>query len=426
MKNTIKLPVVVVIALLFSHLALAQAVFSVTKVAGASPNSFTGINDSGQVIVNTGTSDSYQVSTWNRIIGTDHLEAIGTNSGGAAIDASGDVVGAGDPNNTGNLQAFLWRPAGELQLLGTLGGALSIASGVNASQSVVGFAYTSSNLQHAFYWTQSGGMLDLTPTITNVGGATAMGVNTSDEVAGYYYPNGAMNTVGFTWTQAGGFQSFGPAGTLAFAINDSGTVVGRAPSASGTQHAFSWTQSGGIKDLGTLGGSQSSALSVNKNGWIVGTSLTTAKNGIPHPFLWTPTGGMKDLTLLAALSSSQQPYSMQVNDSGVIAITTNKGGYILIPKTTGVIVSSANPSTLGQSVTFTATLSSIAGPPPDGETVTFLVSGKSYGAAVLHGGVAQLTTSAITVGSHAVVAKYLGDENFLPATYTAITQVVNQ
>ena len=123
---------------------------------------------------------------------------------------------------------------------------------------------------------------------------------------------------------------------------------------------------------------------------------------------------MKDLTLLAALSSSQQPYSMQVNDSGVIAITTNKGGYILIPKTTGVIASSANPSTLGQSVTFTATLSSIAGPPPDGETLTFTVSGKSYGTAVLHGGVAQLTTSAIPVGSHAVVAKTLGMRIIFP------------
>ena len=112
MKNTIKVPVVVVIALLLSHLALAQAVFSVTKVAGASPNSFTGINDSGQVIVNTGTSDSYQVSTWNRIIGTDHLEAIGTNSGGAAIDASGDVVGAGRPEQHGQSPGISLAPGG--------------------------------------------------------------------------------------------------------------------------------------------------------------------------------------------------------------------------------------------------------------------------------------------------------------------------
>lgn len=423
MKHTIKVPVVVVIALLCSHLAFSQVVFSVTKVTGASPNSLTGINGGAQVIVNTGTSYSYMVSTWNRIDGTDHVEAIGNNSGGAAINASGDVVGAGDPNNTGNLQAFLWRPSGQLQLLGTLGGPLSTASGVNASEAVVGFAYTANNLQHAFYWTSSGGMLDLTPSITNVGGATAMGVNSSNEVAGYYYPNGAMNTVGFTWTQSGGMQSFGPAGTLAFAINDSGVVVGRAPNASGYQHAFSWTQAGGIKDLGTLGGSSSSALSVNNKGWVVGTSLTTA-GGIPHAFLWTPTGGMKDLTLLAALSSSQQPYSMQVNDSGVIAITTNKGGYILIPKTTGTITSSLNPSTLGQAVTFTATLSSVAGPPPDGEMVNFLVSGKSYGMAVLQGGVAQLTTSTIPIGNHAVVAKYAGDVNYLPATYTAITQTV--
>ena len=38
-----------------------------------------------------------------------------------------------------------------------------------------------------------------------------------------------MNTVGFTWTQSGGLQSFGPSGTLAFAISDLGTVVDARP-----------------------------------------------------------------------------------------------------------------------------------------------------------------------------------------------------
>jgi hypothetical protein len=48
------------------------------------------------------------------------------------------------------------------------------------------------------------------------------------------------------------------------------------------------------------------------------------------------------------------------------------------------------------------------------------------GSATLKGGVAQFTTSAISLGSHVVVANYSGDANYLPAKYTALTQVVNQ
>ena len=106
-----------------------------------------------------------------------------------------------------------------------------------------------------------------------------------------------------------------------------------------------------------------------------------------------------------------------MNDFGVIAISTNKGGYLLVPKMAATFTSSVNPSVLGQPVTFTATMTSIAGPPPDGETVQFVVSGKVYGSATLKGGVAQFTTSAIPVGSHVVVANYSGDANYLPAKY---------
>src|SRR6266481_2243689 len=178
-----------------------------------------------------------------------------------------------------------------------------------------------------------------------------------------------------------------------------------------------------INDSGTLGGGQSSALSINSRGWIVGTSLTSSGTGILHGFLWTPSGGMQDFSVLAG--TSQQAYSLQVNDFGVVAISTNKGCYLLVPKMASTITSSANPSVVGQPVTFTATMTSIAGPPPDGEMVQFVVSGKVYGSSPLKGVVAQFTTSAIPVGSHIVVAKYFGDANYLPAKYTAVTQQVN-
>jgi probable HAF family extracellular repeat protein len=423
-KNTNKVAMVAVLALLFSGFAFSQTAFSVVKVPGSSPNSLIGINNGGQVVVNTGTGTSYQVSIWNRITGAQSLGLVANNTGGAAINSSGDVVGAGDPDNSGNLQAFVWRPTSGVQWLGSLGGTLSSAKGINNSGAVVGLSYTAASTQHGFLWTQGGGLQDLTPDITSNGGATAVAINSSNQIVGYYFPNGSRNTLGFVWTQAGGLQNLGQAGTLAHAVNDAGTVVGQSPVANGNSHAFSWTQTGGIQDLGDLGGGQSSALSINSRGWIVGTSVPSPGSGLLHGFLWTPSGGMQDFTVLAGLGTTVQPYSMQVNDSGVIAITTKKYSYLLVPRMIGPFTSSANPSVLGQPVTFTATMTSIAGTPLDGETVKFVVSGKVYGSATLHGGVAQFTTSAIPVGSHVVLAEYSGDANYLPTKFS-LTQVVN-
>ena len=421
MKNTNKVAIVAVLTLLFSGFAFSQRAFISVKVPGSSPNSLIAINNRGQVVVNTGTSGSYQVSIWNRISGAQSMDLSGT---GTAINSSGNVGGVGDPSNSGNLQAFVWQPTGA-RWLGSLGGNFSAASGINDAGAVVGLSYTAAYMQHGFLWTQGGGMQDLTPDLTSNVGATAMAINSSNQVTGYYVPNGGSNTLGFIWTQAGGLQSLGLAGTIAYDVNDSGTVVGQTPGANGNRHAFSWTQAGGIKDLGTLGGGQSSALGINSRGWIVGTSLTNSGTGLLHGFLWTPSGGMQDFTVLAGFGVSQQAYSVQVNDFGVVAISTNKGCYLLVPKMAATITSSVNPSVVGQPVTFTATLTSIAGPPPDGEMVQFVVSSKVYGSSPLKGGVAQFTTSAIPVGSHIVVAKYFGDANYLPAKYTAVTQVVN-
>ena len=83
-----------------------------------------------------------------------------------------------------------------------------------------------------------------------------------------------------------------------------------------------------------------------------------------------------------------------------------------------VVASSANPSPTGSNVTFTATLSAVspASGTPSG-AVQFVVDGFDFGApATLSGGVASVTTAALSHGYHTVDAEYAGDGNFHGST----------
>jgi Ca2+-binding RTX toxin-like protein len=76
------------------------------------------------------------------------------------------------------------------------------------------------------------------------------------------------------------------------------------------------------------------------------------------------------------------------------------------PTTTGV-VSSLNPSTFGDNVTFTATVSSSGGTPTG--NVDFLDGMMSIGSAALNGsGQASVSTSTLSVGNHNITAVYQG------------------
>ncbi len=94
---------------------------------------------------------------------------------------------------------------------------------------------------------------------------------------------------------------------------------------------------------------------------------------------------------------------------------------------TTALVSSLNPSTAGQSVTFTAT---VAGPSgnttaPTG-SVNFLDGTTTLGSGTLNGaGMATFSTSSLAVGSHSITAVYGGDLNFSGSTSNAVSQVVN-
>ena len=100
-----------------------------------------------------------------------------------------------------------------------------------------------------------------------------------------------------------------------------------------------------------------------------------------------------------------------------------------LPATVTTVSASANPSTLGQQVTFTAVVTApgFAGTPTG--SVTFTVDGQAQTPVVLAvvGGVdeAQFVTSTLAAGQHSVTAAYSGDANFSPSTGSLPTGTVS-
>src|SRR5438876_940592 len=89
------------------------------------------------------------------------------------------------------------------------------------------------------------------------------------------------------------------------------------------------------------------------------------------------------------------------------------------------LISSLNPSALGQAVTFTATVTSSATGTPTG-TVTFQDGASALGTGTLSGGTATFTTSGLTAGTRSITAIYGGDANFAGSTSPVLTQTVNK
>ncbi|HVI09217.1 MAG TPA: Ig-like domain-containing protein [Candidatus Binatia bacterium] len=86
------------------------------------------------------------------------------------------------------------------------------------------------------------------------------------------------------------------------------------------------------------------------------------------------------------------------------------------------VISSANPSTFGQSVTFTVTVDSVGGVPAG--NVVFSDGGSMLATVALTNGTAAYQTSALTSGTHHIKVAYKGNADF-EGSVAALTQLVN-
>ncbi len=95
--------------------------------------------------------------------------------------------------------------------------------------------------------------------------------------------------------------------------------------------------------------------------------------------------------------------------------------------TSTVVLSSVNPSTVGQPVIFTAFVSA-SGPAAGGPTgtVTFFDGAATLATRTLVSGQASFSTAALSLGTHPITAVYSGDNTFRPSTSPVLNQVVGQ
>ncbi len=93
--------------------------------------------------------------------------------------------------------------------------------------------------------------------------------------------------------------------------------------------------------------------------------------------------------------------------------------------TTSTVVSSANPSAPGKSVSFTVTVSPQFGGTPTG-TVALKKGAATLATLTLSGGQVSYTTSSFAQGSSQITAVYRGDSNFTGSTSPALIQVVTK
>jgi hypothetical protein len=136
----------------------------------------------------------------------------------------------------------------------------------------------------------------------------------------------------------------------------------------------------------------------------------------------TLSSGVASFTTVSPLKvGSHSTKSVYAGDATFVASTSAVLKQIVgKAATTTVLTSSPNPSSPGQAVTFTATVTSGTGTPTG--SVTFAADGATIASTPLSGGVAILTTSALTV-SHTITATYNGSTNFATST-TSLTQTV--
>ncbi len=167
-------------------------------------------------------------------------------------------------------------PRFTIRAIDGIGGAESLALGVNDHGQVVGQFVRENGSLGAYIWSSSGGMVEL-QGLTGTSDTAAFNLNNRGQVVGYgmradgqteallWQPDGQMVNVGQVWDASGG--------TEVFDINEQGMMVGSRRVAAGQRQGLMYTVGGDIVNVGTIeGNNQSKNTAINEDGDVAGFS----------------------------------------------------------------------------------------------------------------------------------------------------------
>lgn len=243
------------------------------------------LSERGQVAWSAPTPDGSQAARWSEGLMEELGSLGGTTVWVKGINDRGEVVGTSTtaPGSSFRL-AFIWRDGVLIGLAGF--GGITLAEGVNAAGQVVGRAFAGS-FGHAVLW-EGEAMTDLGVLPGDVT-ATAIVINDLGWVAGQSYSSVWDDTPApFLW-RAGVMQPLDPGYQTSFnkqfvaAMNSLGLVVGREVVLNRIDHAKVW-ENGVVSDLPTLGGESGSAVAINNRGTVVGRAQDAS--GAFHAVVW--------------------------------------------------------------------------------------------------------------------------------------------
>lgn len=321
-------------SLLLASLAITQHAFAAgyaftdLGTLGDQSSVATDINNNGQIIGISFTSDNYTFSGQPFIYSNSNMQKLGNFDGyfsAISINDSGLVVGQlMNLSLPGPARASLFSN-GSLQDLGALDGGTSAAIDINDTGLIVGFSGAS-----AFFYS-NGTMQD----IGSLGGTVtyASSINNSGQIVGesltsdpnpnvypyvyednrraFLYNNGSMQNLG-TLAE----DTF----SAAYSINDNGQVVGQSGKSEFDTRAFLYAN-GAMQDLGNLGGSFAIASSINNNGLVVGRSSISEDTTNTRAFLYS-NGSMHDLNSFLDIATKEAGWTLNsaeaINDNGLI------------------------------------------------------------------------------------------------------------
>jgi sugar lactone lactonase YvrE len=203
---------------------------------------------------------------------------------------------------------------------------------------------------------------------------------------------------------------------LAQVVNKAATATAltssQNPSTSGQAVTFTATISGGVSPSGTVSFTSNSA-TISACG-----SIALSSSEAQCTTTTLPVGS-------DAIVATYSGDSSNAGSSGSLTQVVNSAAGT---PTTTTIVSSLNPSIVGQSVTFTATVSP-SGPPTPTGTVAFASSGAAISGCtavtLTASRTAQCATAGLPAGTDSIVATYVGDSNYVGSSSSPLAQIVS-